>query len=481
MSEKRGAWASNIGFILAAAGSAIGLGNIWKFPGKVGENGGGTFIVVYLIIIVLIGFAIMLAEITLGRKAQKNAVGAFEEINKKWTFVGKIGILTGFIILSYYSVVGGWVLKYITTYLTGADFGDNTATYFTNFVSNPIEPLLWHFGFMAITVFIVIRGVSAGIEKVSKFLMPLLFIVLIAITIRSVTLPGADEGLEFLFQFNASDIDITLIVTALGQAFFSLSLGMGIMITYGSYVSKKDSLPKSVVTIALLDTFIALLAGFAIVCAVFATDKSLIGGQGGGFAFISLPNVFAEMPVGNVFGLLFFLLLFCAAITSAMSILEGTVAFVTEEFKVSRTKAGVLMGSLMALLGCGYSLSQGAMDIKLPWLDFSPMVKKIFMPESYALILESNAGVAPSPLTWQPMGNVMELTTDNLLMPLTALFVCIFVGWVWKPKKAIEEIRLNNSSKFVFAPVWAFLIKFVCPIAIVIILITTLAFGKGVS
>ena len=457
MSEKRSGFASNIGFILAAAGSAIGLGNIWKFPGKVGENGGGTFIVVYLIIVAFIGFAIMLAEISLGRKAQKNSVRAFKQIDNRWSFVGKIGILTGFIILSYYSVVGGWVLKYITTYITGADFGGDTAAFFGGFISSPVEPLLWHFLFMSMTVFIVIKGVSAGIEKVSKFLMPLLFIILIVITIRSVTLPGAEQGLSFLFSFNFEDINPTMMIVALGQAFFSLSLGMGIMITYGSYVSKKNSLITSVAMITTLDTLIALLAGFAIVCAVFATDPSLIGGQGGGFAFISLPNVFAAMPAGSIFGLLFFILLFFAELTSAMSILEGTVAFVTEEFHIPRAKATIGLGLVMGLLGCGYSLSQGAMDIKLPWFDLA------------------------NGLQWQPMGNVMELMTDNLLMPLTALFVCIFVGWVWKPEQAIKEVRQDGQFAFSLAPIWAFLIRFICPLAIIVILVTTLVFGKGVS
>ena len=456
MSEKRGAWASNIGFILAAAGSAIGLGNIWKFPGKVGLHGGGTFIVVYLIIVALIGFSIMLAEITLGRKAQSNSVKAFEVVSKKWSFIGKIGVTAAFIILSYYSVVGGWVLKYITTYLTGADFGGDTSAYFSGFVSQGVEPLIWHAAFMILTVSVVIKGVSAGIEKVSKILMPLLFIILIAITIRSVTLPGSEKGLEFLLQFNFSDINPSLIVAALGQAFFSLSLGMAIMITYGSYVSKTDSLPKSVALIAILDTCIALLAGFAIVCAVFATNPDLIGESGGRLAFISLPNVFASMPFGNFFGLLFFLLLFFAAFTSAMSILEGIVAYVTETYKISRTKACCGLGTVMFVLGCGYSLSQGAIpSLKLPWFDFA------------------------NGLQWLPMGNAMEYTTDNLLIPLTAFCICIFVGWIWGPKQAAKEIKVGSDFKL--EKLWSFSIKYICPIAIAIILFTTLVVGTSVS
>lgn len=455
MSEKRGAWASNIGFVLAAAGSAIGLGNIWKFPGKIGANGGGTFIVIYLLIVAFIGFSIMLAEITLGRKSQKNTVGSFNFMGKKWNFIGKMGMLVAFVILSYYSVVGGWVMKYILTYITGANFGGDTAEYFVTFISKPIEPLLWHIAFMTLTVSIVIKGVSAGIEKVSKFLMPVLFIILIAITIRSVTLPGAEQGLAFLFHFDIRSITPSMIVNALGQAFFSLSLGMGIMITYGSYVSKQDSLPKSVSMIALLDTFIALLAGFSIVCAVFATDPSLVGQGGGGFAFISLPNVFSKMPMGWVFGLLFFILLFFAALTSAMSILEGLVAYITEEFKISRPIAAIGLGTIMWVLGCGYSLSQGAISINVPWFDLA------------------------NGLQMMPMGNAMEYLTDNLLMPLTALLACIFVGWVWTPKEAAKEIKIG--SDFALEKAWAFSIKYVCPLAIAVILFATFVLGQSIS
>ncbi len=457
MTNKRAGWASNIGFILAAAGSAIGLGNIWKFPGKVGEYGGGTFVLVYLCMVVCIGFSCLLAEITLGRYAQKNTVGAFRLIHKRWAFAGKLGVLSAFIILSYYSVVGGWVLKYIFTYLTGADFGGDTTAYFTGFIASAVQPIVWHCIFMALTVCIVLRGVSAGLEKMSKLLMPVLFLLLIAITIRAVTLSGAQEGLAFLFTVDVSRINADLIITALGQAFFSLSIGLGIMITYGSYVSAQDSLPKSVSSILLLDTFIALLSGVAIVCAVFATDKSLIGSGGGGFAFISLPNVFAQMPAGNFFGGLFFLLLFFAALTSSMSLLEGLVAFVSEEYGLSRTKATLLLAGSMAVLGCGYSLSQGAVALTLPWFDIA------------------------NGLQFLPMANVMELATDNLIMPLGALFTCIFIGWVWKPDHAIAEIRRGGSSKFAFAPVWAFLIRYVCPLAIASILFAGFVMGKALS
>lgn len=456
MSQNRGAWASNIGFILAAAGSAIGLGNIWKFPGKIGANGGGTFIVIYLLMVFFIGFSTMLAEITLGRRAQRSAIHSFNIVHPKWNFIGKMGVFVAFVILSYYSVVGGWVLKYISTYLTGADFGGDTANYFVNFISKPVEPLIWHAVFMTVTVLIVSKGVSAGIEKVSKFLMPVLLVILTAITARALTLPGAEKGIDFLLTVDFSTVNSNMVVSALGQAFFSLSLGMAVMITYGSYVDKTDSLPKSVGLIASLDTFIALLAGTAIVCSVFATDESLIGQGGGGFAFISLPNVFNEMPFGNLFALLFFVLLLFAALTSAMSILEGIVAYVIERFAISRFLATVILGVTMYIVGCGYSLSQGALPwLKLPWFDFK------------------------NGLVMSPMGNVMEYMTDNLLMPLTALLVCIFVGWIWKTENAVKEIKIG--SKFALEPVWVVCVKYICPLAIIAILFTTLVLGVSIS
>lgn len=456
MQEKRSSWASNLGFILAAAGSAVGIGNIWKFPGKVGANDGGTFIVVYMLIIAIIGFSLLMAEICIGRHSQSNPITAFTKINKRWSFVGVLGAITSFIILAYYSVVGGWILKYVTTYLTGADFGGDTSTYFVNFISEGVEPLIWHAIFMAIIVAIVIKGVSSGIEKLVTTLMPALFLILIIITVRAVTLTGASEGLDFIFHFDASAIDADLIITALGQAFFSLTIGASIMITYGSYVSKKSNLPRSVATIAVLDTAVAIIAGVAIICAIFATDPSLIGSSGGGFAFISLPNVFATMTAGTFFGLLFFVLLLFAAITSAISLMECLVSCTTELLHFSRLKSTVILAILMYALGCLYSLSQGAMpNLTLPWFDFA------------------------NGLTWEPLGNVLEHLTDNLLMPLTSFFVCIFIGWIWGPKNAAKEIR--QGSEFKIAPIWMFSIKYICPIAILAILFTTLILGVTIS
>lgn len=460
MKQSRGQWASSLGFILAASGSAVGLGNIWKFPGKVASYGGGAFILCYVLIVALVGFPVMLAEISIGRNTQKNVVGAFRRLNRRWTFLGGIGVITLFVILSYYCVVGGWVLKYIQVYLTGADFGTGATSYqdyFVNFISKPVEPLLWGAVFLALCVYVVVRGVSKGIEKVSKFLMPCLFLILLAIVVRSITLPGAGEGLRYLFTVRPGTVNGNTLVGALGQAFFSLSVGMGIMVTYGSYVSKTENLAKSAAFICGIDTMVAILAGIAIVPVVFVTLGADGLGQGGGFAFMALPEVFAQMPGGIVFGCLFFMLLFLAALTSAISVLESCVAFLTEEFHLGRLKAIVLLVIPMAFLSAGYSLSQSAeRNLNLPWFDFASGVQML------------------------PMNAVLEKFTDNLMIPLGALGFCLFVGWVWGTKNALSEIEADGS-RFRFKRSWSFLIRFLAPAVIVLILYFTLGKGQGLS
>ena len=460
MKQSRGQWASSLGFILAASGSAVGLGNIWKCPGKVAAHGGGAFILCYVLIVALVGFPVMLAEISIGRNTQKNVVGAFRRLNRRWTFLGGIGVITLFVILSYYCVVGGWVLKYIQVYLMGADFGTGATPYqdyFVNFISKPVEPLLWGAVFLALCVYVVVRGVSKGIEKVSKFLMPCLFLILLAIVVRSITLPGAGEGLRYLFTVRPGTVNGNTLVGALGQAFFSLSVGMGIMVTYGSYVSKTENLAKSAAFICGIDTMVAILAGIAIVPVVFVTLGADGLGQGGGFAFMALPEVFAQMPGGIVFGCLFFMLLFLAALTSAISVLESCVAFLTEEFHLGRLKAIVLLVIPMAFLSAGYSLSQSAeRNLNLPWFDFASGVQML------------------------PMNAVLEKFTDNLMIPLGALGFCLFVGWVWGTKNALNEIEADGS-RFRFKRSWSFLIRFLAPAVIVLILYFTLGKGQGLS
>ncbi len=461
MRQKRSQWASNLGFVLATAGSAVGLGNIWKFPGKVGANGGGAFILIYIVIVAAIGFPVMLAELAIGRGTQKNMVGALRTLNKRWAFAGKIGILTLFVIMSYYCVVGGWVLKYILVYITGAHFGGGTTQYqdyFVNFIRDWAEPLAWDLLFLILCIYIIIRGVSQGIERVSKALMPCLLLLLMGIAIRSATLPGAKEGLKFMLTIDPADFNRNTLIAALGQAFFSLSVGMGILITYGSYVPRTENLIKSSAWICILDTLVAFLAAFAIIPAVFVTLGPEGLGMGGGFAFMVLPEVFASLPGEVVFGTVFYILLFFAALTSAISILESCVAYLTEEFGINRFQAAVGLGAGMSILSAGYSLSQDpGRGINLPWFHFS------------------------SGLQMLPMNSVMEKFTDDLMIPLGALLFCIFTGWVWGAQNAAAEIEGDTGTPFVLKTVWSFAIRFLAPGAIGVIMYFTLWKGQGLS
>lgn len=461
MSQKRSQWASNVGFIMAAAGSAVGLGNIWKFPGKVGAYGGGAFLLCYILIVAVIGFPVMLAELSIGRATQKNVVGAFHQLNRKWTFAGGIGVITLFVIMSYYSVVGGWVLKYIFAYLMGPQFSSGTVSYqeyFVSFITKSVEPLVWGGVFLVLCIYVVVKGVSEGIERISKILMPALFLLLIACVLKGITLPGAMEGVSYMLTIRPESLNRETLVEALGQAFFSLSVGMGIMVTYGSYVPKKENLVKSAAWICTLDTLVALLSAFAIIPVVFVTLGAEGLGMGGGFAFMALPEVFDSLPGGRIFGLVFFILLFLAALTSAISIMESCVAFITEEWKMSRLKATLLISVPMTVLSAGYSLSQlESRRLNFPWFDFSNGFQML------------------------PINAVMEKFTDNLMIPFGGICFCIFAGWVWGSDKAANEISSNGMYSFSFRKGWAFVIKFLAPAVIFLILYFTLGKGQGLS
>ena len=461
MKQKRGQWASNIGFVLAAAGSAVGLGNIWKFPGKLGAYGGGAFLLSYILIVALIGFPVMLAELSIGRATQKNVVGALRRLDRRWTFAGVLGVITLFIIMSYYSIVGGWVMKYVAAYLLGPGFGEGGLSYqeyFVDFITRPAEPLLWGLVFLVICIFVVVKGVSDGIERVSKMLMPLLFLLLLACVFRAVTLPGAKEGISFMLTVKPESFNRNTLVGALGQAFFSLSVGMGIMVTYGSYVPKEANLVKSAAWICVLDTLVAVLAAFAIIPVVFVTLGEEKLGMGGGFAFMALPEVFDSLPGGRFFGLAFFLLLFLAALTSAISVLESCVAYVTEEWNFSRLKASICLVLPMSVFSIGYSLSQSeARGINLPWFDFTSGVQML------------------------PMNAVMEKFTDNLMIPFGALCYCLFVGWAWGLGKASKEISSGGRYPFRLRKLWEAVIRYVAPAVILLILYFTVGKGQGLS
>ena len=440
--QKRGQFTSSLGFILAAAGSAVGLGNLWKFPYIAGSNGGGVFLLFYIIFVCLLGIPILLTEMAIGRKTQLSAVGAYKKLNKKWTFVGVIGVLCAFIICSYYSVIGGWVLKYIASYATGGNFGSDTGAYFNNFVSSPAEPVIWHLVFMLFCAVVVVGGVAKGIEKASKIMLPLLFVFIVIVAVRSATLPGGGEGLQFLFvpnfgAFHSFGDVANAMVSAMGQVFFSLSLGMGITITYGSYLKRDTNMPKDTGVIAGLDTLMAVLSGVAILPAVFAFGFQ--PGAGPGLIFETLPSVFEKMPVGNLFGLIFFILVFFAAATSAIALLEVVSAFLIDSFHWSRKKATILMACLMGGIGVVASLSMGV------WSGFTIAGMNIF--------------------------DAMGYLTDKILMPLAAMFMCIFVGHVWGIQPVVDEIKIGMKGAFRLRRTFGVILKYIVPVLIFVIFV----------
>ena len=441
----RDKWGSKVGFILAAAGSAIGLGNIWRFPYVTGQNGGAAFVLIYVFFVLAIGLPVMLAEFSIGRKTELNSVGAFKKLSPRspWVLIGMLGVITGIGILSFYSVIAGWTLGYFIKTISGsfsqALTAENSEALFNSFVGNPQIVVSLLFAFIAITGFVVAGGVSSGIERWSKILMPVLFVLLILLTLRSVTLPGAVKGLEFYLKPDFAKLTPGVVGRALGQALFSLSLGMGTMITYGSYLSKKDSLIVSGSFVALFDTLIALLAGLMIFPALFALGINPQGGPG--LVFIVLPTIFAQMPLGTFFGAGFFLLLAVAALTSTISLLEVPVAYLVDEYKWKRSTAVLLMGGLAFLLGVPSALSAGGVS----WLTTIPKLGVGFL-------------------------DLANIVLGNYSLTIGALFISIFVGYKWGIKGAIEEIQADGSA-FQLKAVWAFLIRFVCPVAILAIFI----------
>lgn len=433
-------WGSRIGFIMAAAGSAVGLGNVWRFPYLVGMNGGAAFVVVYLLIAITVGITVMLAEFCLGRASQKNSVGAFKVLanNQAWQVVGWLGLLAGgFIILSYYGIIAGWTIKYMIHSFTGlmpiaAEGGSGGVL--DSFLSDTKLVIMLQVVAMAVTTFIVSSGIGEGIERACKVLMPALLVLLIILIARSVTLPGAGAGIEFYLKPDFSKLTGKAVLDALGQAFFSLSLGMGIMITYGSYLKKSERLVSAGLMVLGLDTAIAFLAGFAIFPAVFA--MGIEPSQGVGLTFVTLPGVFAKMPMGAFFSFAFFLLLFFAALTSMMSLLEVAVSFIMDEFNIKRKKATWAGGIFITLLGIPSAMS----------LAGSPNV----MGMSFF--------------------DFMDFISNNIMMPLCAMGICIFTGWVWA-SSAQKEITNDGVEPFGMYNLWTIGLKFFAPIMIGIILI----------
>ncbi len=441
---KREQWSSNVGFLLAAAGSAIGLGNLWKFPYVAGSNGGAVFLILYLILLILLGAPLLLTEMAVGRATRLNAIDACKAIHPRWGFVGAAGVVGAFVILSYYSVIGGWVLKYLFAYLQHSSLGD-ADTYYTGFITEPLEPVLWHLLFAACCFGIVAFGVSKGIERISKIFLPMLLVTLIGIGGYALTLPGAAQGLRFLFLPDFSHIQSfsdlgTILVRAMGQVFFSLSIGMGTLITYGSYLDKQANLQKNAVMIPLFDLIIALLAGIAILPCVFSFG--LEPSAGSGLLFRSLPYVFDHMTGGRWLAIAFFALVFIAAVTSAISLLESIAAFFIDRLHWHRISASGLATLCFALIGVANSLSMGV------WSDFTLFGMSLF--------------------------DLMVFLSDNVLMPIGGFFLCILASRIWGFPKLLQEVSSNDTYPVRFPRILMWILRWMAPAMILVIFFVSL-------
>lgn len=439
MKEKRGNFSGSIGFVLAAAGSAVGLGNLWRFPYLAAQYGGGIFLLVYLILTLTFGFSLLLTEIAIGRKTKLSSIRAYTFLNKKFGFLGYLAALVPIIIMPYYSVIGGWVTKYMVTFITGGGKRAAASDYFGSYIGKVDAPLVYFFIFLFVTALVVAGGVQKGIERVSKFLMPFLLIITIGITIFVMTIPNAGAGLRYYLLPDFSKFSIKTVCVAMGQLFFSMSIAMGIMVSYGSYVRNDIDLNKSVNQIELFDTLVAFLAGLMIIPAVyvFSGEEGLATG-GAGLMFITLPKVFDAMPMGQVIGAVFFILVFVAAVTSSISIMETIVSIFMDHWHLSRVKAILIVVAISIVLGIPSSLGNGVWsNIRLLGMDF---------------------------LTF------FDFITNSLFMPIVALGTCILIGWV-VGTKCIEDEVTKNGEKFSRRLIYRWMIRYISPVCLVIILI----------
>ena len=448
MAEKRSSFSGKLGFVLASAGSAVGLGNIWRFPYLAAKYGGGIFLLVYLLLAVTFGFALMCAEIAIGRKTGTSALGAYKKLDKRFGFIGTIASLVPVIILPYYSVIGGLIAKYFYTFVSGGISDATSDGFFGNFISSPVEPVVWFAIFLGLTALVVLFGVEKGIEKVSKFMMPVLVALTIFIAVYAMSMPGALEGVKYYLTPDFSKFSITTVLAAMGQLFYSMSLAMGIMITYGSYMKKDVSLESSVKQIELFDTGIAFFAGLMIIPSVFAFsggDESALG-KGPSLMFITLPKVFESMTGGSIIGSIFFIMVFFAALTSSISLMETIVSIVMDKFGMSRKKACVTVIILSIILGLlstfGYSIWSNFTIIGFQFLDF------------------------------------FDFISNSVIMPIVALLTCILIGYIIKPQALIEEIE--QGGKFKRKALFTIVIKYIAPVFIVAILIFSVLEGFGI-
>lgn len=441
--EKRSNFSGKIGFVLAAAGSAVGLGNIWRFPYLAAKYGGGIFLLVYIVLALTFGFALMAAEIAIGRKTGLSAIGAFQKLDKRFSFIGYLSALVPMIILPYYSVIGGWVTKYLTVFISGNALQAAQDGFFETFISQPAEPVIWFLIYIGITALVVAFGVEKGVENVSKIMMPILVVLSVIIAVYGLFMPGAIDGAIYYIMPDFSKFSIKTVLAAMGQLFYSMSLAMGIMITYGSYMKKDVKLESSVKQIELFDTGIAFIAGLMIIPGVFAfsggTPEAL--GKGPGLMFATLPKVFSGMVGGQFVGAAFFIMVLFAALTSSISLMETVVSIVCDKFKIGRKLSCLIVFAGVILIGLpsclGYGLWENVKIIGMQFLDF------------------------------------FDFISNSVMMPVVALFISIFVGYVIKPKAIIEEIETEGAI-FKKKKLFVVVIKYVAPICILLILISSI-------
>ncbi len=444
----RGQFGSKFGFIMAAAGSAVGLGNIWRFPYLTGENGGGAFVFIYLCCVLAIGIPLLFNEIALGRLTGKNPIGAFKDTgsNKFWMIGAILALSVSFFVTSYYGVIAGWTIGYIYTSLMGVELS------FTEFTANPMIVLPLFVGFIGLNLLIVTKDIAKGIEKASKILMPVLFVLVLVVILRGLTLDGASEGLRYFLVPDFSKINAATFLKALSQCFFSMSIGWGIMITYGSYLSKNESIVKSALWIGVLDTTVALMGGLMIFPAVFAFGME--PNQGPTLVFQILPQIFAEMPGGNIVGAFFFLLLCIAALTSTISMIEVPGSWLIDEKKWSRKKAAWAVAIAAIVFGIPSALSKGANDTL------------------------TNMSIQFSGMTITSFMDIMDFIWGSFFIIIVSLFVCLYVGWIIGPAKIITELSEGtpsfNTTRYAgvtAAQVWSFFLRFICPLVIIIVIL----------
>ncbi len=450
--ESRGNFTSRMGFIMAAAGSAVGLGNIWRFPYLADKYGGGAFLVTYIILALVVGLILMVTELAVGRYTGKSCIDAFQDLCSKYKIVRWLGLIIPAIIVPYYCVIGGWVTKYFVEYAVGNGATAGTSTFFDGFMQGSLpglfdNPMVWFLVFAAMTMLVVVLGVEKGVERVSKILMPALIVILIVICIYILTLDNIGAGLEHYLIPQLDDFSMETVLGAMGQMFYSLSLAMGIMITYGSYMKKDVHIPSSARVICLMDSLVAFLAGLMIIPATVAFTMS-IGNGGPGLMFVTMPQVFDAMPAGHIVGAAFFLLVIFAAVTSSISLAETVVSIFKDRLKMSRVTASIACTALIVVLGTLACLGFGVLS-----------------------------GVAPF---GRDLLTFFDDLSNDILMPFFALMICIFVGYVFNTKAITDEIGFKESKHgLCYADIYTFMMRYVCPICVLAVFVLGLLSASG--